>query len=283
MSEPVVNLDIGTFDMSQVGDDKVILFIGKRGSGKSTLVLDDLYHHQDFPIGTVVSPTDDFNHTFQPHVPSIFIHEEYTPVLLEQILKRQKDICRKCTTLQEYRGIDPRTFVVFDDCLADGQSWKNDKNIKWIFMNGRHTHVTFILTMQYALGIPPSLRTNVDYIFICREPKVNNQRRLYEHYAGMFPSFEIFRAVLSQCTKNLGCLVIKNDSTSDRLQDQVFCYRANIKTKPDWNTFHLCYPIFWKGNERIGHGHDERKNDQEDELDRLVRKKTPKIVVRQVR
>jgi hypothetical protein len=77
-------------------------------------------------------------------------------------------------------------------------------------------------------GIPPSLRTNVDYIFICKEPKLGNQRRLFEHYAGMFPCFEMFRVVLNKCTKDHGCLVIDNSSNSDKLEDQVYWYRTDL-------------------------------------------------------
>src|SRR5438132_1113332 len=195
-SNEVINVRLRKFNMKLIGDNKIIVFIGKRFTGKSILVLDYLYHHQDFPLGTVISPTDDYNWTYKPHVPSIFIHEDFTPELIEQVLRRQKDICRNCRLDPKYKGVDPRAFVILDDCLADSDSWVRDKNIKWIFMNGRHAQITFILTMQYCMGITPNLRTNVDYIFICKEPKVANQKRLYEHYAGMFPTFEMFRAVL---------------------------------------------------------------------------------------
>ena len=60
--------------------------------------------------------------------------------------------------------------------------------------------------MQYALGIPPNLRTNIDYIFILRENIVQNRKRLYDSYAGMFPSFDIFCQVMDQCTENDECL-----------------------------------------------------------------------------
>jgi hypothetical protein len=89
-----INVKLRKFDMSKIGDDKVILFIGKRNTGKSVLVLDYLYHNRDFPLGTVISPTDNYNYTYRPHIPSIFIHEEYTPELLDQILLRQKQISK---------------------------------------------------------------------------------------------------------------------------------------------------------------------------------------------
>ena len=270
----VVNVRLKKFNMKSIGDNKIIVFIGKRNTGKSVLVLDYLYHHQDFPLGTVISPTDDYNFTYKPHVPSIFIHDEYTPELIEQVLKRQKDICRNCRLDPRYKGIDPRAFVILDDCLADADGWVRDKNIKWIFMNGRHAQVTFILTMQYAMGIPPNLRTNVDYIFICKEPKITNQKRLYEHYAGMFPTFAMFRAVLKQCTRNHGCLVIDNSSTSDKLEDQVFWYRVDVN-KPNFADFKLCYPVFWKNNDKYLSGKTETKipEDEDDDYTRLTNKK----------
>jgi hypothetical protein len=267
-----VTVQLRKFDMNWIKDNKIIIFIGKRNTGKSILVLDYLYHHRDFPLGTVISPTDNYNFTYRPHVPSIFIHEDYTPELLEQILKRQKDICKKQKVDPAYADVDPRTFVVLDDCLADSNEWVKDKNMKWIFMNGRHAKVTFMLTMQYCLGITPNLRTNVDYIFICKEPKLGNQRRLYEHYAGMFPCFEMFRVVLNKCTKDHGCLVIDNSSNSDRLEDQVFWYRSDID-KPDWDTFKLCYPIFWKNNEVFLAGKDNKKDNTSTDFTQLALKK----------
>ena len=81
--------------------------------------------------------------------------------------------------------------------------------------------------MQFALGIPPNLRTNIDYVFILRENYVSNRKRIYEHYAGMFPTFEMFCQVMDQCTENFECLVINNNAKSNKLEDQVFWYKAS--------------------------------------------------------
>lgn len=276
-----VTVQLKKFDLNKMGDDKIILYIGKRNTGKSVLVLDYLYHHRQFPLGTVISPTDNFNFTYRPHIPSIFIHEEYSPELIEQVLKRQKDICHKCKNDPAYANVDPRAFVILDDCLADGNEWVRDKNIKWIFMNGRHAKMTFILTMQYCMGITPNLRTNVDYIFICKEPKLGNQKRLYEHYAGMFPCFDMFRVVLNKCTKNYGCLVIDNSSNSDKLEDQVFWYRSD-SNRPDWDTFKLCYPIFWKNNEAYLAGKDKKKDESVDYTQLALKKNQINFNVKQL-
>lgn len=255
-----VTINLKKFNMQWIGDNKIIIFIGKRNTGKSCLVLDYLYHHADIPLGTVISPTDDFNLTYKPHIPSIFIHDEFTPELIGNFLQRQKDIVRKTKTDPQYYEVDPRSFLILDDCLYDAKSWVNDKNIKWIFMNGRHAQVTMLLTAQYVMGIPPNLRTNVDYIFICKEPKYSNKKKLYDHYCGMFPSFEMFNQVLVACTSNYGCLVVDNSSTSDRIEDQVYWYKAVIH-----EGFRICYDVFWENNDHfLNADKDEAEKIQEE-------------------
>jgi len=231
--------------MRWIGDGKIIIFLGKRKTGKSVLVLDYLWHNQDLPIGTVISPTDDLNETYSPHVPAIFIHTKFTPKLISDFLTRQRQMVARCLRDPNYKDADPRAFLILDDCLYNANSWTKNEDILWIFMNGRHARITLLLTAQYVMGIPPNLRTNVDYIFICKEPKVNNREKLYKNYAGMFPKFQLFEKVMLSCTQDYGCLVIDNGSISSKVQDQVYWYKATIHEEG----FRLCYDQFWTNNE----------------------------------
>ena len=105
---------------------------------------------------------------------------------------RQKKIVTKWTNDgKDSSDIDPRAFLILDDCLYDS-SWIKTKNVRALFMNGRHYKSMFIITMQYALGIPSNLRTNIDYVFLLRENIVSNRKRLYEQYAEMLPSLKSF-------------------------------------------------------------------------------------------
>lgn len=227
-SRKLLNLRLKKFDMSRIKARHVVVMIGKRETGKSYLVKDLLWHNQDIPVGTVISGTEGANQFYSKMVPSLFIHEEWSPLIVANLLKRQKLIATKISKDIEQRGgtnVDPRTFLILDDCLYDA-TWTKDKNIRYLFMNGRHVHALFIITMQYALGIPPSLRTNIDFAFILRETIVANRKRLYEQYAGMFPDFESFCQVMDQCTENFECLVIDNNAKSNKLVDQVYWYKA---------------------------------------------------------
>jgi hypothetical protein len=225
----------------------MIVLIGKKDTGKSFLVRDILFNTQHcFPIGTVISATEVANEFFQHMVPSKLIHDKYQPSIVMNVIKRQLGVKTARNEEKKRSGgsssTDPRAFLILDDCLFDG-SWIKEESTRYIFMNGRHIDVMTIITMQYPLGITPNLRTNVDFIFILRENILGNRRRIYENYAGMFPTFEMFCQFMDQCTENFECLVICNGVQSNRLEDQVFWYKAS-----DHPNFHLCADSLWADN-----------------------------------
>lgn len=273
-----MSLELKKFDMKNISfrpnesKGPVIVLIGRRDTGKSFLVRDLLYYQQEIPIGTVISGTEEGNGFYGKMVPKLFIHNEYNTAIIENILKRQRNVLKQIKKeMETYKRttIDPRTFVILDDCLYDN-SWARDKMMRLLFMNGRHWKVMLIITMQYPLGVPPTLRTNIDYVFILREPYIANRKRIYENYAGMFPTFEAFCQVMDQCTENYECLVINNNSKSNQLFDQVFWYKAD-----NHNDFRLGSKEFWDLSKGYGSDDEEEKYDPNNQ-----KKKGPKINVK---
>ena len=127
------------FNLNQITSDKVCVFIGKRETGKSFLVKDLLYYHRHIPIGTIISGTESANCFYGHMVPSLFIHDAYTPEIVANALKRQKMVVKKINKEKNNYGksnIDPNEFLILDDCLYD-QSWIRDPNIRSLFMNNR--------------------------------------------------------------------------------------------------------------------------------------------------
>jgi hypothetical protein len=226
----------------------MMVIIGKKDTGKSFLVRDILYNcQQDFPVGTVISGTEVANEFFQHMVPSKFIHDKYTPQIVMNVIKRQMTMKQKRNASKNGAGgqsnIDPRAFLILDDCLYDA-TWIKEESTRYVFMNGRHIDMMTIITMQYPLGITPNLRTNVDFVFILRENILGNRRRIYENYAGMFPTFEMFCTFMDQCTENFECLVICNNVNSNKLEDQVFWYKA-----AEHPPFRMCDSSLWANNQ----------------------------------
>ena len=275
-----MNLELKRFDMKSISfkanesKGPVVVLVGRRDTGKSFLVKDLLYYHQDIPIGTVISGTEEGNGFYGKLVPKLFIHNEYNTAIIENILKRQRQVLKQIKKeMEQFKRstIDPRTFVIMDDCLYDN-TWAREKLMRLLFLNGRHWKVMLIITMQYPLGIPPTLRTNIDFVFILREPYITNRKRIYENYAGMFPTFESFCQVMDQCTENFECLVINNNSKSNKLQDQVFWYKADAH-----NDFRLGSKEFWELSKQLN---DEDEEEQYDPNNVKKRGQGPKIAVK---
>src|SRR5210317_732113 len=116
-----MSLELKKFNMREItfkpdeNKGPVIVMIGRRDTGKSFLVRDLLYYHQDIPVGTVISGTEAGNGFFGSHVPKLFIHDEYNTAIIENILKRQRLVLKQVKKEKEAYGrsnIDPRAFVI---------------------------------------------------------------------------------------------------------------------------------------------------------------------------
>ena len=93
------------------------------------------------------------------------------------------------------------------------------------------------------MGLSPDYRANIDWVFICREPKREERIKLYKYYTGIFPTFDMFEQVFMKCTTDRRCLVMNSASGSDQISEQVFWYKADLH-----DNFRVCYDEFWKDN-----------------------------------
>jgi len=219
------SLNLKKIDLRDIPDGAICCFIGKRKSGKSFCIRDLLYNKKDIPNCKVVSGSEEANPFFEDFMPNTFFSTDFEESEIKTVIDRQRSLLKLMKKdPARYGNVDPRMLVIFDDCLHDN-SWQKAKPVKNIFMNGRHYKIFFILAMQYVLGIPPSLRTNIDYVFIFRDTSLQNRRKIYDCFAGAIPTFDMF----CQCMDSLDkyeCLVVCNDSDKVKLEEQVMWYKA---------------------------------------------------------
>jgi hypothetical protein len=256
--EPVKELKIKKFDPSCIALDSTICLIGKRRVGKSAALRALLYNLRNVPRGLVMSGTEHVNRFFGDFIPETYIYPEYDTKLMEKIFKKQSQRIRKAGGV---KSIDNTFFLVMDDLLSDSKNWKNDRQIRELLMNGRHVNILSFITMQYPLGIPPDLRTNLDYVFIFRETIRANRKRLWENFAGVIPKFDQFETLMDAITVDYNCLVINNNTSSNNLEDIVFYWKAPM----DLPKFRVGCRNYWRF-------HDERfaaKAEDEDDDDAL--------------
>jgi hypothetical protein len=198
------------------------------------------------PMGVVMSGTEESNEHYKEYVPDSFIYGQFEPPVVEKVITHQQQAIKKLKPEQkeDFKNPDNSVFMLLDDCMFDNK-WTRDKNMRCIFMNGRHYRIFFMLTLQYCMDLPPSLRGQIDYVFVLRDNIIENKQKLYKHFFGIFPTFDSFNEVMTQCTENYECLVLNNRSTSNKIEDVVFWYKAKTDRK-----FRMGSPALWEHHKR---------------------------------
>lgn len=235
-------LPIKEFSIKDMANHCTIAMIAKRATGKSYLTREIMFHKRNIASALAISRTEKLNSFYSEFIPDSYIYPEYTSDILTRVYDRQSQMNEdnKKRVKNGKKAKDDSMMIIMDDCMSSKGTWLKDPNILELFFNGRHHHLSFILTMQYSVGIPPEMRSNFDYVFLLAEDTINNRKRLYEHYAGMFPTFDIFQQVFGDITENYGVMVIDNRVHSKNITDKVFWYRAKkVSTfKLGCNKFH---------------------------------------------
>jgi len=216
---PTINLRLRKFNINIITDDAIVYIIGRKKTGKTTLVKDILWYKQRFPIGNIITESESNKAIYDKIVPNSMIHNEFS-ISIENALKSKKE-----TVKDKGRELDNRSFIIMDDCFVD-TSWTRDKSIRSLFMNGGYYKILSIIADSSLTRIAPVFRGHIDYVFIFQETKVSARQCIYEQFAGIFPTFELFCQIMDQCTENYECLVIHNGAKTNKIEDCVFWYKA---------------------------------------------------------
>jgi hypothetical protein len=221
------NITFDKFSLDEMTEHPAIVIVAKRGSGKSVVTQAIMNHFKTIPVGIIISPTEEVDPFFSYFFPDSFIYYKFETDIISSLLIRQEEIKKKRDRkAKKGKTLDIRAYGIMDDCLAEAKGWINDDNVRKLLYNGRHYSIMYILTMQYPLGIPPSLRANFDYVFLLADDNISNLKKMHENYAGMFPDFNSFRNVFNELTKDFGAMVILNRGARANFFDKIKWYKA---------------------------------------------------------
>ena len=210
-------MSIRKFNIQNLKNDSNIMIIGSKCSGKSTLIKDIIYNNKKTSVGSVISCGENVEHFYDKFINNTLIHTEYDPLILERLFECQIKAYHE--KLVNYNKI-----LVMDECFVASDKIQNDKKIQELFFNGRNYRILSILTTQFPMRLSPSLRVNIDCIFIFKNHDIKHKREIYQYYASIFKSFEEFETILDSLD-NYNCLVI---DYSSKLEDQIFYYKAEL-------------------------------------------------------
>lgn len=206
-------------------------------TGKTTLIASLLYSKKHiFPVAMVMSGSEDSNHYYKQIIPSSFVYNEYNEENVKRFIKRQK--------IAKQHLQNPWAVLLLDDCTDDPRMF-NSPIQHGLYKRGRHWKMWYILSLQYAMDVKPVIRVNVDGCFILREPSVKIRRVIWENYASIIPDFTLFCEIMDVITDDYTALYIHNATTSNKIEDCVFWYKAT----PIGKDFKFGCVDFWKFHE----------------------------------
>jgi hypothetical protein len=216
-----LDITLKTFDIRDMYKYSSSIIIAKRGLGKSTFISSILETKSNEVIRNtfIISPKDKLSPYYVDKFPAATVYHEYKSHIIANILDRQSTPdATDCV-------------IILDDCLLNKDCCMKDKAFCNLLFNSKHLKITFFLAIQYPLKIVPELRSNFDYVFLGHEDFETNLKRLYDNYAGMFPTFESFKQVFEDNTKNYSLLTIINHNKITDFEDKVkvtyFLFKEN--------------------------------------------------------
>ena len=203
------NVQFSSFNVNDISSLSSVLIIGKDCHTRRTLIT-NILNNQFIQNSLIISPAEKHTHFYKDKYPSAKIEHEYSSHLITSFINE------KC-----------KGAIVFDECKITGNQWSSDPAFKDLIYNARHYNKLLIFVIPFPLNIPPEFRCNFDYIFLLSNDFYSNQKKLYDHYAGMFPTFNSFRQVFLQLTENDGAMTICNRGAKKDLLDKIFWYNAD--------------------------------------------------------
>lgn len=200
-------------------------------TGKSKLIHSIMYAKKHIiPIGQIYSGTEESSGSYGKICARICIYDGINELKMLDFEKRQK-LARKHLR-------NPWALQVLDDC-TDDPKLINRPTFQKYYKNGRWWNMLHILSLQFALDMKPAMRNCIDGTFILRESNPATRVKLWKNFVPCVRDYSQFEDLMDSLTDDYCSLYVDNRSTSNKIEDCIFYYKADLKRFPcidtgDW-------------------------------------------------
>lgn len=224
-NSPKLSIDIGNSNFLEL--DKLnlseftthlmtTLIIGKREVGKTQLIKDFMVKMKNNNLVDLLV---------------IFTNEstklKYIDLCVstDKIITKQNDInILKNLIDNQEKNPTNKLMIIIDDFFVDKKLLSLELFKKLIF-NARYYNIGIIISIQFSLGFSPEIRAQMDLVMVYNDDIVSNQKRLYEHYFGMVPTFNSFNQIIKSLNP-YECLVCDNLTKKKLLNEKLKYYKS---------------------------------------------------------
>lgn len=232
---------------NEIQPDKLVVFFGKRRTGKSFSARHLAYTGRAlFNYGMVLCDTK-FNQYWQKYFPRDYVHE-FDPIILRMFLDQQGKEVESWIKAGEPRRWNPNKLIVLDDVVKEGFRYVDE--ITTFATKGRHYRTCVFLMTQYPKLIASSTRSNTDFAFIFFQQNINEKMAIAEEYLNMLPKEGAMHLIEKYTTVPEGqhqrtILVVNLMVNSTDMDRKLFTYEPD-----DPGDFVIGCPDFWKDDDR---------------------------------
>jgi hypothetical protein len=155
------------------------LIIGKRETGKTTNIINNLLPTLDYDKLFVYTPADRQHYL---NIDKAVVSNYYKPSFVK-ILKYIKN------------NPDEKKVYIFDDILRKIAN----APVRRFFFSHHHHNTSIILTTQYLnpQSLTPNIRSNFDHIFIYRTDFISNRKIMFKYFGNLFLDIEEFNKAMN--------------------------------------------------------------------------------------
>ena len=146
--------------------------------------------------------------------------------LLEKIIEEVKSNNEFCRAL----GENNHTCIILDGVMHEMKEIMKEDFWKNLMYNSSFMGVTLIITMQYPISMAPNFRSQFNHVMIANEDFAANRKRLYDHYYGMFPTCDEFRAALNVTPRYEFLTTINRIGSGRAIEDKIVRVAADELT-----------------------------------------------------